>query len=112
MPLERMAELLHDNIWIAREGEMIPHLEAKFVDDYVDEASLENRISAGIGDAELPIGPLELQIAYKLWMSGDTDFEDAVHLYALFGESLREERLEFWVEELEVEEAYERLERA
>ena len=112
MPLDRMDELLEDNIWVADEGEMVPHLEVKFVSDRFDRASLSGRFPARIGGAELPVGPLELQIAYKLWMGSQTDFEDAVHLYSLFEESLRTNDLEDWVDELGVQEEYERLERA
>ena len=112
MPLDRMDELLEDNIWVAEEGEIVPHLEVKYVDDRFDRASLEGRLVARIGGAELPVGPLELQIAYKLWMGSQTDFEDAVHLYTLFEESLRTDDLEGWVDELGVQEEYERLERA
>lgn len=112
MPLDTMPEMLEDNIWIARDGEMVPHLEAKFVSDEFDRESLQNAIIARIAGAELPIGPLELQIAYKLWMRGETDFEDAIHLFTLFGESLRTYELEAWVEALGVEDEYERLKQA
>ena len=95
MPLDAMAEMLGDNIWIARDGEMVPHLEAKYV-----------------SDAELPIGPFELQIAYKLRLATPKDFEDAVHLYSMFEETLSIPKLEHWVAELGVEEDYERLKRA
>lgn len=101
-----------DNIWVARDGEMIPHLEVKFVSDEFDRASLANAFTARIAGAELPIGPLELQIAYKLHLGTRTDFEDAVHLYTLFEETLRAPRLERWVGKLDVEDEYERLERA
>ena len=112
MPLERMGELLDDNIWVARSGEMVPHLEIKYVSDRFDRASLSNRISARIGGAEVPIGPIELQIAYKLWMGARTDFEDAHHLYSLFEETLSIHELESWVKDLGVTEEYERLRRA
>lgn len=113
MPLDSMNEMLEDNIWIARDGEMIPHLEAKYVSDEFDRASLENRITARLTsvDAELPIGPLELQIAYKLYLDTPKDFEDAVHLYSLFDENLSTPELERWVEKLGVEDDYDRLER-
>jgi hypothetical protein len=113
MPLDSMAEMLanDDNIWVARDGEMVPHLEVKFVRDEFDRASLESAIPARIAGSELPIGPLELQIAYKLYLGTRTDFEDAVHLYALFEETLRDAELERWVEKLEVSAEYERLER-
>jgi hypothetical protein len=114
MPLDSMAEMLDDNIWVARDGEMVPHVEAKFVDDEYDRASLDNRITARISSvgAEIPIGPLELQIAYKLFLNTPKDFEDAVHLYALFEENLRTPALEHWIEKLDVEGDYERLKRA
>lgn len=114
MPLESMAEMLEDNVWIARDGEMVPHVEAKFVDDEFDRASLANHITARITgvDTELPIGPLERQIAYKLHLGTATDFEDAVHLYALFAEGLSGPALQRWVEKLDVQDEYDRLERS
>jgi hypothetical protein len=93
---------------------MVPHLEVKFVDDEYDRASLRNRTTArltGVG-AELPIGPLELQVAYKLYLSAQKDFEDAVHLYTLFKETLSSSKLERWVERLGVEDEHDRLRRA
>ncbi|SIR67530.1 hypothetical protein SAMN05421858_3278 [Haladaptatus litoreus] len=35
-----------------------------------------------------PIGPFELQIAYKLYLSAQKDFEDAVYLYSMFRKPL------------------------
>ncbi len=112
MPLSRMDEMLVDHIWVARDGEMLPRLEMKCVSDRFDEASVANRIPAHIGDATIPVGPIELQIAYKLWMGSRIDVEDALHLFGLFEESLSAAKLEYWVGELEVEEEYERLQRA
>lgn len=112
MPLDHMDEMLAEHIWVARAEETIPHLELKYVTDRFDMASLEHRITARIADAELPIGCLELQIAYKLWMGSRTDVEDALHLYLLFEETLSTPDLERWVDALDVGEAYERLKRA
>jgi hypothetical protein len=114
MPLASMYEMLDhgDNIWVAPDDQITPHLEVKFTRDEFDRASLQQAISARISDATLPIGPLELQIAYKLYLSGQKDIEDAVHLYTLFEESLSVGRLEEWVTRLDVEAEYERLKRA
>ena len=101
-----------DNVWVAPEDEITPHLEVKFARDEFDHASLENAITARIGDEAIPIGPLELQIAYKLYLAAPTDIEDAVHLYTLFEESLSESRLKKWIRRLDVESEYERLKRA
>ncbi|MFC7076746.1 hypothetical protein [Haloarcula halophila] len=114
MPLTSMYEMLEngDNIWVAPDDEITPHLEVKFVRDEFDHASLENSITARIGGETIPIGPLELQIAYKLYLGTQKDIEDAVHLYTLFEESLSVSRLETWVTRLDVESEYERLERS
>lgn len=113
MPLSSMYEILDngDNIWVAPEEQITPHLEVKFVRDEFDRASLTNAISARIDDETIPVGPLELQIAYKLYLGSQTDIEDAVHLYTLFEESLSVTRLEDWVTRLSVEDEYERLQR-
>jgi len=111
MPLEEMHGNLDagTNIWVAPEDQMTPHLEVKFPVDEFDHASLDHAIDAHVGDATIPVGPLELQIAYKLHLGAQKDFEDATHLYVLFRESLRTTHLETWVEKLEVTEEYERL---
>jgi hypothetical protein len=116
MPLASLYEMLDagDTIWVAPDDQITPHLEVKFVRDEFDCASLENATTAWIGNEEIPIpiGPLELQIAYKLHLGARTDVEDAVHLYTLFEKSLSVARLETWVERLGVEVQYERLKRA
>jgi hypothetical protein len=114
MPLSSTYEMLDngDNIWVAPEDQMTPHLEVKFARDEFDRASLENAITARIGDEAISIGPIELQIAYKLHLSAQKDIEDAVHLYTLFEESLSVPRLEEWVKRLDVEDEYERLKHA
>jgi len=102
MPLSSIYEMLDngDNIWVAPEDQIAPHLEVKFVRDEFDRASLGNAITARIGDEAVRIGPLELQIAYKLYLGAQKDIEDAVHLYTLFEESLSVPRLEEWVRRL------------
>jgi len=114
MPLDSMSEMLEngDNIWVAPDDQITPHLEVKFVRDEFDRASLENATAARIGGETVPIGPLELQIAYKLHLGTQKDLEDAVHLYSLFEETLREGRAKEWVTRLGVKEEYERLKRA
>jgi hypothetical protein len=113
MPLSSMYDMLDngDNIWVAPEDQITPHLEVKFARDEFDRASLGNAITARIGDPAISIGPLELQIAYKLHLSAQKDIEDAVHLYTLFEEELSVSRLEEWVRRLDVEDEYERLKR-
>ena len=96
VPLSEMYDNLASgtNICIAPAGEMSPRLEVTFLGDEFDRASLSNAISATIDGETIPIGPLELQIAYKLALGGRTDLEAAAHLYTLFGETLSTARLE------------------
>ena len=101
-----------EDIWVAPDDQITPHLEMKFARDEFDRASLENAITARTGGEAIPIGPIELQIAYKLYLGSRTNVEDAVHLHALFEESLSVARLEEWTTRLGVEDEYERLERA
>ena len=114
MPLTSMYEMLDsgDDIWVVPDDQVTPHLEVKFARDEFDLASLENAITARIGGKTVPIGPVELQIAYKLYLGARKVVEDAVHLYTLFEESLSVPRLEEWVTRLDVEDEYERLKRA
>jgi len=114
MPLPSLYEMLDngDNIWVAPDDQITPHLEVKFARDEFDRASLRNAITARIDEEILPIGPLELQVAYKLYLGAQKDIEDAVHLYTLFEESLSVPRLEKWVTKLDVGDEYERLKRA
>ena len=114
MPLDDLSTMLSDgsNIRVAREDEVIPNVELKYATDEFDRESVDSAITARIGDKSLPIGPLELQIAYKLYLDTQKDFEDAAHLYVLFGETLSRPELERWVSELEVTDAYGRLQRA
>lgn len=111
MPLDSMYGNLSSgtNIWVAPVDQMTPHLEVKFPSDEFDRASLSNAIEAHIAGATIPVGPLELQIAYKLYLRGQKDFEDAAHLYLLFRETLSIDQLEEWVEQPGVDEEYERL---
>jgi hypothetical protein len=114
MPLTSMYEMLDngDNIWVAPDDQITPHLEVKFARDEFDRASLENAITARIGDEAIPIGPIELRIAYKLHLGTRTDIEEAVHLHALFEESLSVAHLEEWTTRLDVQDEYERLKHA
>lgn len=114
MPLSAMDKMLShgDPIWIAPLDQVTPHLELKVVRDEFDRASLRNSITARIDGQEIPIGPLELQIAYKLHLGAQKDIEDAVHLYTLFEQSLSGARLEPWVDRLGVESEYDRLKHA
>ena len=97
---------------MAPSDQVIPYLEVTFADDEVDEECLRGSMTAEVGDAELPIGPLELQVAYKLYLVHRTSFEDAVDLYSMVEERLDQPKLRQWCERLGIGDEYERLVRA
>jgi hypothetical protein len=112
MPLSDLHATLSGgaNLRVARQEAVIPNVELSYAGDEFDRASLRNAMTARIADAEIPIGPPELGIAYKLYLGTRTDFEDALHLHTMFEESLSTADLEEWVRKLGVEEEYDRLE--
>lgn len=71
----------------------------KFAKDYFDNFSLRNSLKVEIDDYELNISPIELQIAYKVYLSGDKDLEDAMYLYEIFKDRINRETLKNFLEE-------------
>ncbi|ASJ11822.1 hypothetical protein [Thermococcus thioreducens] len=97
MLLQRMG------IRMARQGEIIPNAEIKFPKDYFHREALEKRIPVELSGRRIYISPIELQIAYKLYLGSDKDFEDAFFLYELFKEELDWVMLREYAKRLNVE---------
>jgi len=97
--------MLNENlaVRIAKSGEIIPNIELKFVKDYFDNFSLENSLKVMMGDHEIKISPIELQIPYKLYLSGDKDIEDAIYLYEIFKETIDRKTLKNFLKEFDVD---------
>lgn len=111
MPLDDLHETVADGlpVRIAPEGHRLPNVEMKFARNEYDDASLENSHTVRLPDGSLQIGSLELQIAYKLDMGAQKDFEDAVYLFELLEGTLNRSALEGYVDKLEVNDQYEKL---
>lgn len=113
MPLNDLFDTLNDNMRqrVAENGTMIPNVELWFVKNEYERAALADPLIAEVGGQEVAISPLELQIAYKLFLGSEKDFEDALHLYQVFEGQFDEGRLRRYVTELEVDESYDELRR-
>ena len=111
MPLDDLHETLADDLpaRIAEEGHRVPNVELKFASDESDRISLDNAISIRLGEEILRVGSLEFQIAYKLDMGAQKDYEDALYLHEVVGPSLNRTALEEYVTKLGVEDEYEQL---
>ncbi|WP_457750885.1 hypothetical protein [Thermococcus sp.] len=83
---EMLAERL--GIRMVRRGGIIPNAEIKFPKDEFHREALEGRIPVHFNGRTIYISPIELQIAYKLYLGTDKDVEDAFFLYELFWETI------------------------
>ncbi|WP_258084468.1 hypothetical protein [Thermococcus thermotolerans] len=102
---EGLYEMLTERLGIrmARRGEIIPNAEIKFPKDYFHREALKNRIPVRLNGHWIYISPIELQIAYKLYLGTDKDVEDAFFLYELFKKRIDRRTLNDYAKRLGVE---------
>lgn len=89
-------------------GKAIPNFEMKFPKKETDRFPLENPLKAVVGGKEIRISPLELQIAYKLYLGSDKDVEDALYIYEIFNKHIDAKILGSMLRKLGVEEKAEK----
>lgn len=96
--------MLRDNlaIRIAEKGKAIPNFELKFAKKDTDFFSLNSPIKVVIKGNEILISPIEIQLAYKLYLGSEKDIEDAVHIYQIFKEKLDRNLLNSMIQKLKV----------
>jgi len=87
----------------AKKGTIIPNFELKFPKTNYNEYSLKNKLEVVLNGEKLNASELEMQIAFKLRLGSEKDFEDARHLYKVFKEELNTNLLKEHIAELRVE---------
>lgn len=98
-------EMLKEHaIRFSRKNKPVPNIEFKFIKNEIDRLSYNNKIRVIINSGSLFISPLELQIAYKLFLGSEKDLEDARHIYNLFKEKLDKQELIYSLKKLNVKE--------
>jgi hypothetical protein len=82
MPLADLHTTLEDGlpVRVAEDGHRVPNVELKFPSDRYSRRSLENTVVVNLDGEQLRVGSLELQIAYKLRMGAQKDYEDVEEL--------------------------------
>ncbi len=80
----------------------IPNIEFKIIKTELDKFSYEHRLKVMLNSHILYISPLELQIAFKLYLGSEKDVEDAWHIYSMFKEKINKEELRYSLEKLNV----------
>jgi len=84
----------HTSIRFAKKDRPIPNIEFMFPKaEDLDNWVLKNGRHVRLNRQVLKISPIELQIAYKLFLASGKDIEDARHLYQLFNEYLNKKLL-------------------
>nr|WP_206205497.1 hypothetical protein [Thermococcus sp. MV5] len=103
---KELFEMLTDKqaIRVCEIGTIFPNAEIKLPKDKFHLEALNQRIEVRISDRKIFISPIELQIAYKLYLGSDRDIEDAIFLYQLFKEYIDHEKLQYWKSQLGVAE--------
>jgi len=90
----------------------VPNIEFKIIKTDLDKYSYEKKIKVVLNGKFIFVSPLEVQIAYKLFLAAegtdeelrpDKDIEDARHLYKIFEDKLNKEELLAFVKKLNVE---------
>jgi len=84
-------------------GRSIPNVEVKFAKAELDFYTLDNRLEFVLNGKPLFISPLELQIAYKLYLGSSKDVQDAYHIYRLLAAYLDKGKLKAFIKQLDVE---------
>lgn len=89
-------------IRIAAKDTVIPNIEVKFVKSGLDIISLNEHNVVKVDREGINISPIELQIAFKLYLGSDKDIEDAVYLYDIFTKHLNRVKLKQYMNTLNV----------
>jgi hypothetical protein len=79
-------------------------MEVKMPKTSIDEFTLKNKKKVIINGKTIFISPFELQIAFKIKLGSEKDYEDARHLYRLFKEYLDKELLDSWIRNFNIKE--------
>lgn len=91
------------SVRFAEKNTFLPNFEIKFARKQTDFYSMNNALLVDLQkEPKLRISPLELAIAYKLFLGSEKDFADARHLYITFKDSLNMENLKDFLSVLSV----------
>ena len=91
------------SIRFAENSTIDPNFEIKFSQDKLGLYSINNAITVVLnGKYKIRIGPIELQLAYKMRLGSEKDYEDAAHLYVIFKDNINKKELKKFLEQLDI----------
>jgi hypothetical protein len=88
---------------VVYKGELYPNFELKLPKSKTAKISLENKMKVVLDQGTLNIGPLELQIPFKLYLGSEKDFADARHLYKVFKDKLDTDEFKYFLKEMDID---------
>ena len=91
------------SVRFAKKGTIFPNFELKLPRNKIGYTALDDRLELGFGKNNISISPIELQIAYKLYLGSDKDYEDARYLYKLLYRYINSKKLKAFIKSLRVE---------
>ena len=102
---EGLYEMLSENlgIRISKKNEIIPNIELKIIKNKVEKYVLDNRLKVELDKNLLYISPIEIQLAYKLYLGSEKDIMDAVYLYELFQNNIQRDEIEYWAKYFKIQ---------
>ena len=87
----------------AEKGTWAPNFELKFVKKPLDRQTIDNRIKVTFNTKySMYMSPIELHVAFKLWLGSDKDYEDARYIYNIFKAYIDVKKLNGFISELHV----------
>ena len=98
-------------IRFSKKGNPVPNIEFKIMKNDLDKYSFDNKIKVIIGENIFFISPLEMQIAFKLFLAADgseeevridKDIEDARYIYKLFLDKINKDELLKMIDKLNI----------
>ena len=84
----------------AKSKTVFPNVEIKLAKLKLDKMPLENPLMVVVNNKEIVLSPLELQIAFKLYLGSRKDVEDARFLFKLFENKVNTADIEKYAAEL------------
>jgi len=90
-------------IRISKKNAIIPNIELKIIKNEVEKYVLDNRLKVKLDKNLLHSSPLEIQLAYKLFLGGEKDIMDAVYLYELFQNNIQRDEIEYWAKYFKIQ---------
>ncbi len=90
----------------AEKGTWAPNFELKFAKKLLDRHTMDDKIKVTFNEKYMMyVSPIELQIAFKLWLGSDKDYEDARYIYNIFKIYIDIRKLNRFIAELHVKQA-------